>query len=125
MRLLKTRYLIPRRPFLLRYFPVFISAIFMGLLGGTAVVALAGTLLSASSPLGIIDVCCCKCLWDIGPLYHPLQCHDCLRAAEMGLGHVWSFHGLLVIRFTSFSVFTAPIHLRRKHRVAAARPRIA
>lgn len=40
MRLLKTRDLIPRRPFLLRYFPVFISAIFMGLLGGTAVVAL-------------------------------------------------------------------------------------
>ena len=40
MRLLKTRYLIPMRPFLLRYFPVFIGAIFMGILGGTAVVAL-------------------------------------------------------------------------------------
>ena len=40
MRLLRTRYLIPRKPFLLRYFPVFIGAIFMSLLGGTAVVAL-------------------------------------------------------------------------------------
>ena len=40
MRLLKTRYLIPMRPYLLRYFPVFIGTIFMGILGGTAVVAL-------------------------------------------------------------------------------------
>ena len=40
MRLLGRKPLIPIRAFLLRYFPVFIGAIFMGILGGTAVVAL-------------------------------------------------------------------------------------
>ena len=40
MRLFSARYLIPVRPFLLRFFPVFIGAIFMGILGGTAVVSL-------------------------------------------------------------------------------------
>ena len=40
MKFFRARFLIPVRPFLLRFFPVFISAIFMGILGGTAVVAL-------------------------------------------------------------------------------------
>ena len=40
MKLFRPRFLIPVRPFLLRFFPVFIGAIFMGILGGTAVVAL-------------------------------------------------------------------------------------
>lgn len=40
MRFFTKQYLIPVRPFLLRYFPVFIGAIFMSILGGTAVVAL-------------------------------------------------------------------------------------
>jgi hypothetical protein len=40
MRFFRRTYLIPVRPFLLRYFPVFIGAIFMSILGGTAVVAL-------------------------------------------------------------------------------------
>ena len=40
MKFFRARFLIPVRPFLLRFFPVFIGAIFMGILGGTAVVAL-------------------------------------------------------------------------------------
>ena len=40
MRFFRVRFLIPVRPFLLRFFPVFMGAIFMGILGGTAVVAL-------------------------------------------------------------------------------------
>src|SRR5450830_1432401 len=58
-------------------------------------------------------------------LYHPLQCHDRLRATEMGLGYVWPLHRLPIGRFTGFSIFTAPIYLRRKHCVAAARPSTA
>lgn len=40
MRLLEKKYLIPMRPFLLRYFPVFIGVIFVGIFGGTAMVVL-------------------------------------------------------------------------------------
>lgn len=42
--------LIPIRPFLLRYFPVFIGAIFMSILGGTAVVALLELYYPRSAP---------------------------------------------------------------------------
>lgn len=38
MRLLEKKYLIPMRPFLLRYFPVFIGVIFSGIFASTAVV---------------------------------------------------------------------------------------
>lgn len=88
MRLLGRKHLIPIRPFLLRYFPVFIGVIFSGFFGGTAVVGLVENYYLPSLSNAAAESACVLLAWFIT--------HCNFMIAYGRPKWVWGMYGLFI-----------------------------